>query len=51
MPDINKAQLLRHIAKSDLTGVEKRYLERLVRAAQAQEQFRQHIIQRFERKE
>ena len=51
MPDINKAQLIRHIASSDLTAVEKRHLEGLVRAAQAQERFRQHIIQRFERKE
>jgi hypothetical protein len=32
MTDINKAQLLRHIAKSDLTAVEKRYLEGLVGA-------------------
>ncbi len=32
MPDINKAQLLRHIAASDLTAVEKRYLEELVGA-------------------
>lgn len=51
MPDINKSQLLRHIAASDLTAVEKRYLMELVRAAGAQERFRQHIIQRFERKE
>lgn len=51
MPDINKSQLLRHIAASDLTAVEKRYLMELVRAAQAQEQFRRHIMQRFERKE
>lgn len=27
MPDINKDLLLRHIAKSDLTALEKRYLE------------------------
>ena len=51
MPDINKSQLLRHIAASDLTAVEKRYLMELVRAAGAQERFSQHIIQRFERKE
>lgn len=51
MPDINKAQLLRHIAASDLTAVEKRYLMELVRAAEAREQFRRHIMQRFERKE
>ena len=51
MPDINKSQLLRHIAKSDLTALEKRYLMELVRAAGAQEQFHRHIMQRFERKE
>ncbi len=51
MPDINKDLLLRHIAKSDLTAVEKRYLERLVRADAARDEFRQHIMQRFERKE
>lgn len=50
MPDINKAQLLRHIAKSDMTAAEKRYLMELVRAAGAQERFRQHIMTRFERK-
>lgn len=32
MPDINKDLLLRHIAKSDLTALEKRYLEGLVTA-------------------
>lgn len=32
MNDINKDQLLRHIAKSDLTALEKRYLEKLVAA-------------------
>lgn len=32
MPDINKDLLLRHIAKSDLTALEKRYLEGLVKA-------------------
>lgn len=36
MPDINKAQLLRHIAASDLTAVEKRYLERLVHGKHGQ---------------
>lgn len=51
MSETDKERLLRHIAKSDLTAVEKRYLEELVRAAQAQEQFRQHIMRRFERKE
>ena len=30
MSEIDKERLLRHIAKSDLTAVEKRYLERLV---------------------
>lgn len=30
MNNINKAQLLRHIAASDLTAVEKRYLENLM---------------------
>ena len=30
MTEINRAQLLRHIARSDLTAVEKRYLEGLV---------------------
>lgn len=33
MNDPNKAQLLRHIAKSDLTATEKRYLEELVEAS------------------
>ena len=51
MSEIDKERLLRHIAKSDLTAVEKRYLEELVRAAQAQERFHRHIMQRFERKE
>ena len=32
MPDINKDRLLRHIARSDLTALEKRYLEELVKA-------------------
>ena len=32
MPGINKDQLLRHIEKSDLTALEKRYLEALVGA-------------------
>ena len=32
MHEIDKDQLLRHIAKSDLTALEKRYLENLVRA-------------------
>lgn len=47
----DKERLLRHIAKSDLTAVEKRYLMELVRAAGAQERFHRHIMQRFERKE
>lgn len=51
MAEIDKDRLLRHIAKSDLTAVEKRYLEKLVCSDAAQEQFRQHIMQRFERKE
>ena len=36
MPDINKSQLLRHIAASDLTAVEKRHLEGLVRGKHGQ---------------
>lgn len=51
MININKSQLLRHIAASDLTAIEKRYLMELVRAAGAQERFHRHIMQRFERKE
>lgn len=51
MSEIDKERLLRHIVKSDLTAVEKRYLEELVRAAGAQERFHRHIMQRFERKE
>ena len=50
MSEIDKERLLRHIAKSDLTAVEKRYLEKLVRADAAQDQFRRHIMTRFERK-
>lgn len=36
MNDINKNLLLRHIAKSDLTALEKRYLENLVGASKTQ---------------
>lgn len=34
MPEINKPTILRHIAASDLTAVEKRYLEGLVEQAE-----------------
>lgn len=34
MPEINKPTLLRHIAASDLTAVEKRYLEGLVNTSE-----------------
>lgn len=51
MSEIDKERLLRHIVKSDLTAVEKRYLEDLVRADAAKDEFRQHIMQRFGRKE
>lgn len=39
MPDIDREQLLRHIAKSDLTALEKRYLEQLVERDKQQEQY------------
>lgn len=35
-PDVDKAQLLRHIVKSDLTALEKKYLEKLVRGTEVQ---------------
>ena len=34
MPEINKPTILRHIAASDLTAVEKRYLEGLVNTSE-----------------
>ena len=34
MLDIDKTRLIRHIARSDLTAVEKRYLEKLVHGKQ-----------------
>ena len=51
MSETDKERLLRHIAKSDLTAVEKRYLEKLVRADAAMDRYRKHIMNRFERKE
>lgn len=38
MHEIDKDQLLRHIAKSDLTALEKRYLEQLIEQDKQQEQ-------------
>lgn len=38
MSETDKERLLRHIAKSDLTAVEKRYLESLVRADAARDE-------------
>lgn len=39
MAEIDRERLLRHIARSDLTAVEKRYLEELVRADAAKDEW------------
>lgn len=52
MSDIDKRNLIAKIVKSkELTAVEKRYLEKLVRADAAMDRYRKHIMRRFERKE
>ena len=55
MPDINREQLLRHIAKSDLTALEKRYLEQLVERDKQQEHYlppdyKTDLLNRFDKR-
>ncbi len=49
---MDRENLIAKIVKSkELTAIEKRYLEKLVRADAAMDRYRKHIMNRFERKE